>query len=87
MNKDAVLNKQCRFHLLALSSGEYSVRQKIEEAGKQAKAGEMNWFLDIPIDDAVVVDTHGKNEADFINRLKRDCGQYCYYKKVKFTKH
>jgi hypothetical protein len=76
MNKDAVLNKQRRFRLLALSSGEYSVRQKIEEAGKQAKAGQMNRFLDIPIDDAVVVDTHGKNAADFVNRLKRDCGQY-----------
>ncbi|MEW8149976.1 MAG: DUF927 domain-containing protein, partial [Candidatus Thiodiazotropha endolucinida] len=76
MNKDAVLNKQRRFRLLALSSGEYSVRQKIEEAGKQAKAGQMNRFLDIPIDDAVVVDTHGKNAADFVNHLKRDCGQY-----------
>jgi uncharacterized protein (DUF927 family) len=76
MNKDAVLNKQRRFRLLALSSGEYSVRQKIEEAGKQAKAGQMNRFLDIPIDDAVVVDTHGKSPAEFVNRLKRDCGQY-----------
>ncbi|MEW7998738.1 MAG: DUF927 domain-containing protein [Candidatus Thiodiazotropha endolucinida] len=76
MNKDAVLNKQRRFRLLALSSGEYSVRQKIEEAGKQAKAGQMNRFLDIPIDDAVVIDTHGKNPAEFVNRLKRDCGQY-----------
>lgn len=76
MNKDAVLHKQRRFRLLALSSGEYSVRQKIEEAGKQAKAGQMNRFLDIPIDNAVVVDTHGKNAAEFVNQLKRDCGQY-----------
>ncbi|MCU7933234.1 MAG: DUF927 domain-containing protein [Candidatus Thiodiazotropha sp. (ex Codakia rugifera)] len=76
MNKDALLNKQRRFRLLALSSGEYSVRQKIEEAGKTAKAGQMNRFLDIPIDNAIVVDTHGKNAADFVNQLKRDCGQF-----------
>ncbi|MCU7871925.1 MAG: DUF927 domain-containing protein [Candidatus Thiodiazotropha sp. (ex Lucinoma borealis)] len=76
MNKDALLNKQRRFRVLALSSGEYSVRQKIEEAGKTAKAGQMNRFLDIPIDDAVVIETHGKSAAEFVNRLKRDCGQY-----------
>ncbi|MCG8017935.1 MAG: DUF927 domain-containing protein [Candidatus Thiodiazotropha sp. 'RUGA'] len=76
MNKNAVLNKQRRFRVLTLSSGEYSVRQKIEEVGKQVKAGQMNRFLDIPIEDAIVIETHDENPADFVNRLKRNCGEY-----------
>ncbi|MCG8071465.1 MAG: DUF927 domain-containing protein [Candidatus Thiodiazotropha taylori] len=76
MNKNAVLNKQRRFRVLTLSSGEYSVRQKIEEVGKQVKAGQMNRFLDIPIEDAIVIETHDENPADFVNRVKRNCGEY-----------
>ncbi|MEW8348575.1 MAG: DUF927 domain-containing protein [Candidatus Thiodiazotropha taylori] len=76
MNKNAVLNKQRRFRVLTLSSGEYSVRQKIEEVGKQVKAGQMNRFLDIPIEDAIVIETHDEIPADFVNRLKRNCGEY-----------
>ncbi|MES9850924.1 MAG: DUF927 domain-containing protein [Candidatus Thiodiazotropha sp. L084R] len=76
MSKNAVLNKQRRFRVLALSSGEYSVRQKIEELGKKVKAGQMNRFLDIPIEDAVVIETHGQEAVDFVNQLKRYCGEY-----------
>ncbi|MCG7935884.1 MAG: DUF927 domain-containing protein [Candidatus Thiodiazotropha taylori] len=76
MNKNAVLNKQRRFRVLTLSSGEYSVRQKIEEVGKKVKAGQMNRFLDIPIEDAIVIETHGETPADFVNKLKRCCGEY-----------
>ncbi|MCG7867299.1 MAG: DUF927 domain-containing protein [Candidatus Thiodiazotropha taylori] len=76
MNKNAVLNKQRRFRVLTLSSGEYSVLQKIEEMGKKAKAGQKNRFLDIPIEDAIVIETHGETPTDFVNKLKRCCGEY-----------
>ncbi|MEW8381530.1 MAG: DUF927 domain-containing protein [Candidatus Thiodiazotropha taylori] len=76
LNKNAVLKKQRRFRVLTFSSGEYSVREKIEEMGKQAKAGQMNRFLDIPIEDAIVIETHGETPAEFVNRLKGNCGKY-----------
>lgn len=74
LNKNSTLQAQRTWRILGLSTGEISVRQKIEEdSGRQAKAGQLVRLADIPITAGVIIDTHGLSANEFVNRLKKAC--------------
>lgn len=77
LNKSSLLQAQRTWRILGISTGEISVREKIEEGTRtRAKAGHTVRLADIPIETGVIVDSHGKAPADFANELKRSCGHY-----------
>ncbi|RCX31710.1 DUF927 domain-containing protein [Thioalbus denitrificans] len=76
MNKDAELREARFWRIVFLSSGEISVREKIEEGRRPARAGQLNRFLDIPILDQVVMETNNKTPEVFVNELKRACARF-----------
>jgi len=77
MSKAAELREQRRWRILFLSSGEISVRQRIEQDKKQrAKAGHLTRFSDIPINGRVILDGHGKETGELARELKQNCGRY-----------
>jgi putative DNA primase/helicase len=76
MGKDASLLEQRAWRVQVLSTGEISVRQKIEEGNrKPAKAGQLARLIDIPIGDAAIMATAGDRPEYFVDRLKRVTGQ------------
>jgi putative DNA primase/helicase len=76
MGKDAHLLEQRAWRVQVLSTGEISTRQKIEEGTrKPAKAGQLARLIDIPIGDAMVVATAGREPGQFVDCLKRATGQ------------
>jgi hypothetical protein len=77
LNKNATLRVHRSWRTQGLSTGEVSLRQKIEEAsGRPAKAGTLVRMLDIPIHEGVVKDSHGRPPGKFVNRLKSACGRF-----------
>lgn len=87
MNKDAQLREWQTWRIVGLSSGELSVRQKIEQAsGRGALGGHLNRFIDIPIHDRLVCQC-AENPADFINRLKRSCAEHYGHALPAFIEH
>ena len=77
MSKAAELREQRRWKILILSSGEISVRQRIEQDKKQrAKAGHLTRFTDIPINGRVIINGHGKEAGELARELKQNCGRY-----------
>ena len=76
MNKNSTLKEQKSWRILALSTGEISTRQKIEESGRIMHTGQGVRMLDIPINDGVLIDAHNKLPAEFINDLKKYTGRF-----------
>jgi hypothetical protein len=77
LNKNATLQAHRTWRIQGLSTGELSVRQKIEEeSGRAAKAGHLVRMLDIPIHGGVVKDSHSRPPGEFVNRLKSACGRF-----------
>lgn len=73
MGKEAHLRERQSWRIVGFSSGEVSVRQKIEQTGGQgALAGHLNRFIDIPVRDRLVQPGIG-DSAELVNRLKRAC--------------
>ncbi len=72
MNADRSLKKTRAFNNLILSSGEFPIKQKIEEGGGTAKAGQMVRFIDMPTDEGIFP---GAAKED-IDALKEACGSF-----------
>ncbi|HEY9868677.1 MAG TPA: DUF927 domain-containing protein [Candidatus Obscuribacterales bacterium] len=72
MDASRNLKKQRTWRMLVLSTGEMSVRQKIEQE-HPAKAGQLLRFIDIPIDAGII---RGIAPALVADRIKRACGMY-----------
>lgn len=70
------LKKQRQWLLVILSTGEYSIRQKIEESGKQVQTGQLVRFIDIPTSDGIITNTHGMPDQQFVEMLKANCGTF-----------
>lgn len=78
LDKNSMLREQRSWRLLALSSGEISVSERIEqEHGKRARAGHLVRLVDIPVNERIVVDAHGRSPGEFVKTLKQNCG--CFY--------
>ena len=75
-DRDRNLKQQRTWRTFVLSTGEISVRQKIEEEGNKVRAGQLVRLADVPVHDNIIQDTHGMDPADFALRLKRACGQH-----------
>jgi putative DNA primase/helicase len=74
MDASRNLKKPRSWRITFLSTGELSGKQKIEEDGTKARAGQLLRMLDIPISDgAMVADADASTNID---RLKRSCSQY-----------
>lgn len=76
LSKDSNLKPRREWHFVFLSTGEISVRQKIEESGKQAKAGQLNRLIDIPVTDQIILNSHGQSASAFADQLKVACSDY-----------
>lgn len=76
MNKSAELKALAGWRTVVLSSGEISIQQRIEQDGKTPKAGQLNRFMDIPINNGVIKNTQGMANAAFANLLKESCGRF-----------
>lgn len=77
MNRSASLIQRHRWCLNVVSTGEISIREKlIANDRKTIKAGQLLRFLDIPVNNDIVMDSHGMNPADYINTLKNACSTY-----------
>ena len=77
LNKNSTLQNQRSWRILGLSTGEISVRQKIEEEpGGTAKTGQLIRMVDIPIHDGVISKTLIEEHGTFVNQLKKASGQY-----------
>lgn len=76
MSKDGELKGRRQWRAIVLSSGEVSVKNKIEEAGAKAKAGQLNRLIDIPVTGKIIADSHGDSPSNFATSLKRDCAKY-----------
>jgi len=71
LNKNSTLQAQRTWKVFGLSTGEISVRQKIEEdSGRKSKTGQLVRLADIPIAQGVIIDSHGEAPDTFANRLK-----------------
>jgi len=77
LNKQSGLRSTRSWRILALSTGELSTSQRIsEEAGRKALAGQLVRLADIPINNGIIIDTHGKASDEFVTELKYNCGEY-----------
>jgi len=77
LSKNSTLQAQRAWRILGLSSGEISVRQKIEEeSGRRAMTGHLVRLIDIPITHGVIVDTKGYSPSEFVGRIKKACTHY-----------
>ena len=77
LGKDALLTSRRSWRVFGLSTGEVSVRQRIErEAGRAVHAGQMIRLIDIRVDEGLIRQTHGKAPAAFVKKLKESCASY-----------
>lgn len=76
MDANRTLKQQRRWRNVIVSTGEVSAAQKIREARRNAKAGQLLRLMDIPAGDGIIVYTKGQPPADFAIALKRACGQH-----------
>src|SRR3569623_415075 len=77
MDKDRNVKQQRTWRTVVLSTGEISVRQKIEEEGNKVRAGQLVRLADVPVYENIIQDTHGMDPAAFALQLKRACAQFC----------
>jgi len=76
MDKDRNLKQPRTWRTFVFSSGETSVRQKIEQEGNKVHAGQLVRLADVPINDSLIQDTHGMEPDAFALQLKRACAQH-----------
>lgn len=77
MTKTAALQASRTWRLLSVSTGEISVRQKIEEnSGRKARAGQLVRLADIPIGNGLIISVPEPGRGKFIDDLKRHSGRY-----------
>ena len=77
LTKSAALQPTRSWRILVLSTGEISVKQKIEEEGAlAAKTGQLIRLVDIPIEDGVLNDLDTVSAQALISDLKRNAGRY-----------
>lgn len=76
LDKHRNSRQQRTWRIVVLSTGEISAKQKIEEVGKAAHAGQLLRLLDIPTGENIIVDPHGEEPGQFALKLKRACGQH-----------
>lgn len=77
MAKTIQLREQRDWRITALSTGEISTHQKIQQdSGKAPLTGQLIRMLDIPIHEGALVGRPGDDLAAFANRLKQACSQY-----------
>lgn len=77
LDKNSMLQATRAWRLITLSTGEISVRQKIEEdCGRRARAGQLVRLADIPIGDGLIESAKGPERARFVVDLKRQCARY-----------
>ncbi len=75
-DKDRSLRPQRTWRALILSTGEISSRQKIEESGAKARAGQLLRLIDLSTGDEIIREAHGASSTDFVYGLKQVCGTY-----------
>lgn len=76
LSKDALLKPRRSWRMFGLSSGEISVRQRIEKEKGTAHAGQLIRLIDIRVENNIIVHTHGKTSAEFVKKLKNDCARF-----------
>ncbi len=76
MNSSRNLREQRTWTCHILSSGEVSFRSKIEAGGGRVMAGQMIRMIDLPVGDSIILETHGLDPAEFVNKLKKACSTY-----------
>jgi uncharacterized protein (DUF927 family) len=78
MTRSAGLRDPYRWHLLVVSTGEWSVREGIDTGtSRRSRAGQEVRMVDIPTGDDVLVECHDKAPADFADEIKGACST-CY---------
>lgn len=77
MNDRAGMRSLRTWRLIALSTGEISIKAKIEEYGGKIKAGQLNRFLDIPVSGRILHPGHDLDPARLADLLKEGAGR-CY---------
>ncbi len=80
LQKNSALQPERTWRILGLSSGEISVRQKIEEeTSRRAMTGQLIRMIDIPIeieDRGVIQNSYGMDSKTFVDNFKKQCGEY-----------
>ncbi len=77
LTKDSSLRAHRTWQLLALSTGEISLRDKIQEdLGRKAYAGQLARLIDVRIPDEGVVDALSVRPRQTVEALKRACGHH-----------
>lgn len=78
LQKNSALQPERSWRIIGLSSGEISVRQKIEEdTGRRAMTGQLIRMIDIPIKDGgVILNSHEMEPKAFVDNFKKRCGEY-----------
>jgi len=75
MNKSRNLTVPRSWLCTVLSTGELSLKRKVEENQKTAKAGQQVRIIDIPVE-SIISDTHNLEPAQFVSAIKATCSQY-----------
>ncbi|WP_027950827.1 DUF927 domain-containing protein [Haliea salexigens] len=75
MNDHAGMRNMRTWRLIALSTGEISIKAKVEEYGATVKAGQINRFLDIPVSGRIIQPSHGVPPAKLADLLKEAAGR------------
>lgn len=76
LNKSSLLQATRTWRIQAFSTGEISLKQKIEEAGGIARTGQLIRMLDIPINDGVVDCDVCKEPRKLIESLKMNAERF-----------
>ena len=76
MSADRNLKPVRHWRLLLLSTGEISVKHKIEGEKGTPHAGQLLRLMDIPITNGVVQETHGLESHVFVDQLKLACSKF-----------
>ncbi|WP_025322011.1 DUF927 domain-containing protein [Deferrisoma camini] len=76
MSDSARLQKTRTWRTLFLSTGEISIRQKIEERGRMAHAGQLVRALDIPAEAGIIRAPNGAAPREIADRLKAAAGTF-----------
>lgn len=87
LSKDALLKPRRSWRMFGLSSGEISVRQRIENEKGTAHAGQLIRLIDMRVENNIIVNTHGKSPAEFVKRLKSDCARFYGCAGPEFLRH
>lgn len=77
MNDRASMQSLRTWRLVALSTGEISIKAKVEENGGKIKAGQESRFLDIPVSGRIIYPSHDMEPARLADLIKEGAGR-CY---------